>query len=460
MSLVPSGPGNLRNLSHEATQQHSNAATQQRRKRKPYASFPHGVPVTSPARQEDAKPTRDEFAQRVRAYLIGAGLCVDAAFNSEQFALICRAENEWDGLTLLLANAYEDYCQVDENEREQVIVHYFGQDEGVPDSLEEALPNILPHLQARGSFEVLKLTPKPANSIISDEEAEIPIVELAHHFQLSLVFDTPKSMSHLNQKTIKNWSISFDNLMEKAMANLAERTPDPFKEITPGIYCSPYSDSHDATRVILMDRVQECRVKGRHLAFTPNRESLLITGDEDEAGLAIVSATVFDIMQNPRPLPSFPLVLDKGEWKLWQVPTFHPAAQAIANIINFSLNDIYGLQKAVLDMQHQNGGIDLFVGSFKALQREGSDEILSVCSWGQGVPTLLPLTESINFVAAKGDVFELLFAAPFEIALQIVGDRMKKVAIYPDRYFVDTFPTEGELHKIRTLAERAGSLIT
>jgi hypothetical protein len=416
--------------------------------------------MSSPRSAEPENPSRKEFAAIVKAYLVENGICKDAILNLEQFTLVCQSDNEWDAQTFVLVNAYEDYCQVEIADRPKVLAHYFAQDDAIPTELERAIDNVLPHIQARGSFDIIKLTPRSENdNVMSDGQAQIPLTVIGEHFQLSLVYDTPKSMSHLNQKVLDSWGIGFEELMERAQKNLAAITPEPLRQITPGIYCSPYSDNHDATRLMLIDRVKQCQVKGRHLAFTPNRDSLLITGDEDEASIAVVAATVQDLLNSPRPLPAFPLVLQDEVWQIWDVPKFHPSAQIIANLSNYGFNDIYGLQKAVLDLEHERDNVEIFIGSFKALTREGTDEIISICSWGEGVPTLLPVTELIDFVVAKGESFDLLFAAPFEIALAIVGARMQPVDIYPPRYFVNTFPTKDELDKIRALAEKAGTLI-
>lgn len=202
--------------------------------------------MSSPRSAEPENPSRKEFAAIVKAYLVENGICNDAILNVEQFTLVCQSDNEWDAQTFLLANAYEDYCQVQIEDRPKVIAHYFAHDDAIPTELARAIDNVLPHIQARGSFDIIKLTPKSENdNVISDAQAQIPLRVIGEHFQLSLVYDTPKSMSHLNQKVLESWGIGFEELMERAQKNLAAITPEPFRQITAGIYCSPYSDNHD-----------------------------------------------------------------------------------------------------------------------------------------------------------------------------------------------------------------------
>lgn len=288
------------------------------------------------------------------------------------------------------------------------------------------------------------------------ESDPAPRKTIGTHYCLSLVLDTPQSVMYLDEKTLQEWQTSFDELLPRAITNLAGLTPEPFQRIKQGLYYSDYADSHDASRLVVAHRVEECRVKGRPLAFTPNRNTLLITGENDPEGIGEALKIVEATRQDPRPMPVFPLVYEAGEWQLWQAPADHPCIIDLNKWRTFAMGDLYAEQRHVLEQKLQQENRDLFVASFTMVQRNDSQEVFSYATWTEGVNTLLPLTDSIAFIVLRGK-HEMILMAPRAIVQQVMGDAMQALDYYPPRLMVDTFPTNAQIEQMKTLTERSGS---
>jgi len=87
-------------------------------------------------------------------------------------------------------------------------------------------------------------------------------------------------------------------------------------------YVSATNDAYDASRLLLPEFVRSLEVKGRPVALVPNRDTALVTGDDDLEGLKIITRIADEALDGPRPLSGLPLVFENDEWADWE-PTPH-----------------------------------------------------------------------------------------------------------------------------------------
>jgi hypothetical protein len=80
--------------------------------------------------------------------------------------------------------------------------------------------------------------------------------------------------------------------------------------------------------------------------------------------------------------------------------------------------------------------------SFSGLGRKGTNELASYSVWAKGVLTWLPRTDLIAFVAEHGQQPQMV---PWDRAVEVVGDLMQAVDIYPQRWQVLDFPNDDQL---------------
>ena len=404
------------------------------------------------------KPSPEEFAKTVLKFITASGYpeLTNPRYDAEQFAIVCSNDAGVVTATLNLGNAYDEYCRVPKAMRRQLLTAFFLNRYELPETLNEAIVNLIARLQPRIFFEGMKLRSaiNTLNGGEKDEASNMPHKIIGEHFGVTLVHDCPSQVSYISQATLEKWGSSFEELLPRAVTNLTRLTPEPFQPLQDGVYYSHYADTHDCSRLLVTHRVQACRLKGRPVAFTPNRNTLVLTGEDDVEGLALSLKFVQEALKEPRPLPVFALILDGEEWQLWDVPAEHPCKDDLSNQMLISMADIYGEQKALLEKKFEKEGHDVFVASLTILSDEKVKRYFSICVWSEGVPTYLPESDRVVFVESiKGKPGKVLLTATFASVLSVMGDEMKFHDMYPPRYFVEKFPTAEQLERIRALGE-------
>lgn len=398
-------------------------------------------------------PSKDEFAELAKRTRIKAGETKKLVYDKEDFCLRVQEENgDFQG-SINLHNAYEEYCRVPKNERAHVLDQFFGVMEKLPETLDGAITNILPRVQPQCFFEELKLTfaieqwQGKGNS--KGEFIENQFNPIAEHLAVSLVYDGPKTVTYLSRPTLEKWGARFDELLPRAITNLHRITPDPFQPLQPGLYMSAYEDTHDASRLLLPERVKECRVKGRPLAVAVNRNILLITGEDDfEAQKGFLS--VYEkAAELPRPMPPFPLIYENDCWHLWRSPRDNPNHNAFDRLTVVAYHNIYSVQKELVDQLFDLEKTDIFVASYSAWEDQ-SGAIYSCCVWTESALSLLPKTDTISFVVLKGDSGENLGIYDWDKVMEVAGELLQlDPEFYPTRYRVESFPTKEQFDRMQ-----------
>jgi len=184
--------------------------------------------------------------------------------------------------------------------------------------------------------------------------------------------------------------------------------------------------------------------------MVPNRDTLVVTGSEDAAGLEVMCKIAQDSFEKPRPISTVALRLAGDDWESW-LPD--PSSPVYAKFHELRLRTVgmeYNDQKELLDQIHESTSQDLFVASFSAVQQKDTGRMTSYSVWSQGVPTLLPETDDIVLLRANGqaDKVELVAAGGWSRVHDIAGDLMEPLGMYPERYRVLDFPTSDQLAAI------------
>ena len=82
-----------------------------------------------------------------------------------------------------------------------------------------------------------------------------------------------------------------------------------------------------------------------------------------------------------------------------------------------------------------------FVASFSIVQHPETGHFMTYCVWPRGVLSLLPQTDTIAFMQdGKAPLM-----VPWDRTVEVVGDLMTPLDIYPQRFQVSEFPTEEQL---------------
>ena len=194
---------------------------------------------------------------------------------------------------------------------------------------------------------------------------------------------------------------------------------------------------------------QQLTVQGEHVAMVPNRDTLIITGSEDDEGLGIMASLAEEAFRKPRPMTALAFCLEGDEWAPWQPSRRSPAFKQFQALRAQSIGQEYTDQKDLLEKSLRRREEELFVASFMAMRNNNTGEIISFCSWADGVPSLLPRTDRIAFLREGSEPI----LVDWEKAEQIVGHLISPQDMYPERVRVDEFPSEQEYARLKTVAE-------
>jgi len=203
-------------------------------------------------------------------------------------------------------------------------------------------------------------------------------------------------------------------------------------------------DTYDASRITLVDRAQGLEVNGKLVAMVPSRDSLFVTGSEDEAGLATMAAMEEKPLQDPYALSAVPLIFEDGTWQDWMPPEGHTLRHTFQQMEINWIGPFYHEQAKLLNAVHEKQGIDILVASFSALQNKDG-ELLTYCVWANGVDSLLPVSQKVAFM--KGEGIAAVFA-DWSRVIETFGDLMELTEDYPRRYRVREFPDETKIDVI------------
>jgi hypothetical protein len=313
---------------------------------------------------------------------------------------------------------------------------------GLPEEFDLARADLRPKVWSRSGLEQARLRAglgEPSGGV-----ADLPCEPVGEHLIASLAYDWPESVQSVGAEDLRRWGATLYEAMEVARRNLEEATVG-YAQLGESLYAFLSGDSYDAARLLLVDRIQELEVAGRPIAMVPNRDSLLITGSEDEAGLAMLAELGAKGLQESYVLSGVPLILEEGAWADWMPPTEHPLHRRFRGLEANWLGPVYLEQKKLLDAAHQHRGIDIFTASFLGVRKKDGEDV-SYCVWGDGVDSLLPVTQKVVFMQASRE--KAVALGDWARVVEVAGGLMEPTDHYPPRFRVRAFPDRAALEAI------------
>lgn len=384
------------------------------------------------------------------AELQKAGCDGPMKYNADQFLI----ERGGQGF-INLANLYHEFCQARREQRAAVVERFIRGCLGtssfeLPDDFSDVHPDLLPVVRSRFYLESVALQAQARGG----EVVAVPQQTIGDHLSLSLVYDLPQAMRSIIQDDLERWDVSFYEAVEAARHNLEQMGNVSFaslqSEAGEGVFISANSDNYDASRLLLIDLVRKIPVRGEPVAMVPNRDTLIVTGSEDEAGLAVMCKVAEDSFQKPRPISTVALRLAGDQWESWLPEARSGLYGRFRELRLRTLGMEYNDQKELLDQMHRLTKKEVFVAAYGAVQRKDTGQISTYSVWTEGVTTLLPETDDVillraGTLAGKAAVGA---AGSFERVREAAGTLMRPQGMYPERYLVQEFPSEQQLGSI------------
>ncbi|MGC8639691.1 MAG: hypothetical protein ACP5XB_07400 [Isosphaeraceae bacterium] len=390
---------------------------------------------------------RRKFARRIAAELRRAGEPLEFRYDAQGFRLVAEGEQ---GFQVNLANTYHEYLATPRGRRKAALTRFIRSwiesRKGIPEEFEDASCDLLPGVRNRATFELFKL------HVFTEGKSDYdwPYRPLADYYGAGLVYDLPHAMSQLSGSQLTRWGVDFDEAMDVALGNLRELSASGLAPIASGVWQSPWRDNYDASRLLLFDMISACDVEGDPVVMIPNRDTLLLTGSEDAAGLAFMTEAAALALRRPRPIHAMPLRLEYGSWTPYLPSEDHPAFRRMKELVLETLGQDYVEQKNLLETLHARTGEDLFVASYSSIQNKESGRLASFCMWARGVDSLLPRTDLVHlFDPERPEGQRLAAFATWEHLSEVVGELLEPVDLYPERYRVRSFPSEEQIEAIK-----------
>jgi Protein of unknown function (DUF1444) len=395
-------------------------------------------------------PSRDKFAQLVMAELRKMGRGDRMKYDPEQFVI----ERGGEGF-INLANLYHEYCQAPRDQRSKVLDRFIRGCLGtsgfeLPDDFADIHPDLLPVVRSRFYLESVALQSRARGG----EGIAVPQQTIGDHLSLSLVYDLPQAMRSIIQEDLDKWEVTFYEAVEAARNNLEQMGNVAFASLQneggEGVYISATADNYDASRLVMLDLVRKMPVRGDYVAMVPNRDTFVVTGSEDAAGLELMGKVAEESFQKPRPISTVALRLVGDEWESWLPDPSSPVFGKLHKLRLRTIGMEYNDQKELLDQIHEQEGKDLFVASFSAVQHKETGRITSYSVWSDGVLTLLPETDDVILLKPDptAEKVEVVASGSFERVREVAGDLMQPLGTYPERYRVLEFPSQRQLAAI------------
>jgi len=387
-------------------------------------------------------PSKTKFARLLSDAIRQAGETVAIRYDAEEFRLVVEAEEK---RFFNLANIYREYCATPSAKRGQALRHYvrswFANRKGIPATFEDVVFDLFPTVRNRCQFEITRLKAR----VDGLPSLEWPHRVIADHLTVSFVYALPEVMVQVQRQNLADWGRSFEEALDAACNNLRKISGQQWNIPFAGVWTSPWRDNHDASRLVLTDLFQALAIQGAHVAMVPNRDTLIVTGSEDERGLAHMAVLAEKPLDHARPITGLAFLLDNETWLPWLPGADHPLHDQFHLLQLQSLGRDYTTQKDLLDAFHEKTGQNIWVASYSAVKDEETGKAHSYCVWSQGVETLLPQTEEVYFFVPQGEQEgEVVARARWDQVQQVVSHLMERDGGYPLRYRVKDFPTAEE----------------
>jgi hypothetical protein len=271
--------------------------------------------------------------------------------------------------------------------------------------------------------------------------------------------DFDGSFGYANGDHVRQWSVTSEELFRVAEENAARYFADSdiesYDERAPyPIWHVARDDSYQSSRLLLPGWLASFRgrVNGTPVAIVPDRSTLIVGGDADEACLRrLIEIAQKEFGASTRHISTgLYTVSADGSVTPFVLPPGHALANDVALGHTMLAMSEYGSQK---DPLQQKLGESVFVASYLATKSKTTGAVQSVATWSRGAETLLPRTDAIAFNLNPGSKPSDIFRVSWNDVEQIAGRHLRpEPALNPPRWRTIEFPDEAMLARLRALA--------
>jgi hypothetical protein len=238
------------------------------------------------------------------------------------------------------------------------------------------------------------------------------------------------------------WGMGAEDVLERAIDQLRERSKDqPFQRLPSGIYQGVFKDGHASARLLLPELWQGLFVGQNTFVAVPTDDSLLLA---PQVLLPKLVEGITARLASPgrRVMATIYQQVD-GHFLPANLQDPHPIAQPQRELRQGDLAEAYRAQEAVLPA-------DLGRCAPMGMVRTQQGRSVSVATWQEGAPALLPETDLVAFIAASGKPLGIYFRQTLPRIPELHGSPVDLWG--PRRLRYEGFPTPAQLERLECFA--------
>lgn len=391
------------------------------------------------------KPSPDQFAKLFVAAARQQGFKDELSYKADEFRLLLG-----EGSFFNLHNAYHAYCATRGTERKRALQNFVSalssSKDATPQSLAEARPLLRAVIRNRSSLEHVRLQHVRTDG--NDASFHPAFRPFGEECVVLLALDHPQAISTLTNGPEAAWGLTFEQAMDVAIDNLREE-PDNFTELVTGVYNGTWGDGYDTSRVLLPDMLERLPVLGRPIFMMPTRSVLLVSGDNDDAGLRHMVELCHLAIESGSAVSAHMYRFEDRQAVRYQ-PADAALEHGLAHLARLLAKAEYDMQKEALDRIHEEQGKDIYLAGYNLFTKSDDPTTsFSLASWTRDVDTSLPKVDRLALVRPDadgnlGDVRVVSWAQ----AAHLLEPLLTPEAEYPIRYRTNGFPEDAQLEQL------------
>lgn len=312
--------------------------------------------------------------------------------------------------------------------------------QGAPDRAEET-ENLLPGLRTRAFAEAHRLGALRRNA----PHEPMAVRAITDSVSVGLVWDRTHSMLSLPESFLRHWDRSFEEVLDLALSNLTARPIVGWVGTDDRMFRLVGGDDYVSARLLSGDLFERLPFRGDIVVCAPTRTDLFAVDAEDTDALLEVFAASLEASGQGPPLSLRPLRLSGGRWSDLHLEPEHPAYLGWRRLSRLDwAREAASTRSLLQDLV----GSEVFVGSLIVREDEGTGMTDTVSVWSEGVPTLLAAADLVSFPRSDRDAG--FVTASWQRVGEVLSHRMTTTDHYPERWLVETFPSEQEIAQLVT----------
>lgn len=303
----------------------------------------------------------------------------------------------------------------------------------------EDVETLLPDLRSQSFVEAHRLT-----ALQRDADHEpLAIRPITDSVLVGLVWDRTHSMLSLPESLLHRWDRSYEEALAIAMANLSTMPLVGWVGTDERVFRLVGGDEYVSARLLASDFFDRLPFAGDIVVCVPTAGDLFAASADDPEALLEVFETSLEASGQGRAVSLRPLRFSGGQWSNLTLEPGHAAYLAWRRLTRIDWAREADTTRTLLQDLVGSG---VFVGSLIVREDEATRMTDTVSVWSEGVPTLLAAADLVAFPRSDRDAG--FVTAPWSRVRSVLSHRMTPTEHYPERWLVDSFPTDDQLREL------------